>query len=390
VRLFPQRLGEPLRWRRPQRVAVGLMGDLGHERLSDGARLAVWATFAASWALDRGHTFLVLTKRPGVLCRWLAELNPRHLLDRLMDAGTYGNLADALDPIDRLPWPLPNVHVGVSVEDQASADERLPWLLDPAVPIALRWASYEPALGPVDLRRVTVLPARPPHDPAATLDALAGVLHGPEEGRPRLSWVVAGGESGPGARPCDVAWLRDAVRQCRHAEVPVFVKQLGARPIVSPEELAARGRGGMVVDDEGRGCLRHPKGADPAEWPEDLRVQQLPGEVSNRLRKRAGERRQDGQLAANQHRMGPLTLDARREALARVLAIQGEVNAEAARLGRPAVDLLNPEEHTRIVELIDAGTWPNKWTGDEPLGDELFDEHYADGSMQPLLEGLHA
>jgi DNA sulfur modification protein DndC len=107
-----------------------------------------------------------------------------------------------------------------------------------------------------------------------------------------------------------------------------------------------------------------------------------------RLRKEPGERRKDGTLVANQQRMGPITLDGRRRALARVLAIQAEVNAAADTLRRPRIDILNDEEVARITELIDAGTWPQKWNGDEPTADEPFDSVFADGSMQPLLAGL--
>lgn len=104
-----------------------------------------------------------------------------------------------------------------------------------------------------------------------------------------------------------------------------------------------------------------------------------------RLRKPGGERRQDGTLVPNQNRMGPITLDGRRMALQRVLAIQAEINAAADQLKRPRVDILNPEEVLRIVELIDAGTWPNRWTGTEPLASAPFEEVGADGSVQQLL-----
>lgn len=107
-----------------------------------------------------------------------------------------------------------------------------------------------------------------------------------------------------------------------------------------------------------------------------------------RLRKAAGESRQDGSLVANQHRMGPLKLDARLIALDRVLAIQDEVNVVAKAQGRPCVDILNAEEEARIRELVALGTWPDRWTGDEPGAEEAFEETYADGTAQPLLFGL--
>lgn len=104
-----------------------------------------------------------------------------------------------------------------------------------------------------------------------------------------------------------------------------------------------------------------------------------------RLRKPGGETRADGSLVKNQQRMGPITLEGRRDALAKILAIQAEVNAAAERLGRPKIDILNAEEIARIEELIAAGTWPQKWAGDEPTGDVELDQFNADGSVQPLL-----
>jgi DNA sulfur modification protein DndC len=97
----------------------------------------------------------------------------------------------------------------------------------------------------------------------------------------------------------------------------------------------------------------------------------------NRLRKRGGERRASGDLVANQHRMGPITLSARQRMLDKILAVQDEVNDAADELGRPRVDILNAEEVARIRELIAAKTWPRKWTGDEPTGDEPFEESGA-------------
>jgi DNA sulfur modification protein DndC len=104
-----------------------------------------------------------------------------------------------------------------------------------------------------------------------------------------------------------------------------------------------------------------------------------------RLRKPGGETRQDGTLVKNQQRMGPITLEARAEALATILGIQDEVNAAADRLGRPRIDILNAEEVARIEKLIEAGTWPQRWDGTEPRADQPFDAMFADGTVQPLL-----
>lgn len=108
-------------------------------------------------------------------------------------------------------------------------------------------------------------------------------------------------------------------------------------------------------------------------------------EPQHRLRKTGIEYLKDGSAAANPQRMGPLTFEARLEALDRILAIQAECNAAAERLGRPCIDLLNAEEEARIRELIAAETWPQGWTGEEPTADTPLDSIYADGAVQPLL-----
>jgi DNA sulfur modification protein DndC len=105
----------------------------------------------------------------------------------------------------------------------------------------------------------------------------------------------------------------------------------------------------------------------------------------NRLRKGNDEMNADGKLAANPGRIGPLTLDARRRGLATVRAIQADVNRAADSQGRPRISLINPEEEARILELIAANTWPNKWTGDELLGDTDLPQLYADGSEQQIF-----
>ena len=106
-----------------------------------------------------------------------------------------------------------------------------------------------------------------------------------------------------------------------------------------------------------------------------------------RLRKDGTDKRRDGSLAANPMRMGPLTMEARRFGLGEVLAIQAQVNRVAQREGRPCIDLINEEEHQRILDLIAQNTWPNRWSGNEVRGDVLLDQVLADGIVQPLLRG---
>ncbi len=103
-----------------------------------------------------------------------------------------------------------------------------------------------------------------------------------------------------------------------------------------------------------------------------------------RLRKN-GERKKDGSLSANPMRMGPYTMTARRYGLAQVLAIQEEINEVARTQNRPEIDLINAEELVRIETLIDANTWPDRWTGEEVTGDMLLPQTLKDGTLQPLL-----
>jgi protein gp37 len=165
------------------------------------------------------------------------------------------------------------VWLGVSCEDQRRADERIPLLLQ--TPAAVRFISAEPLLGPVDLTEILPHPKLKethPYDPHVRLNAFTGLFSGMDEyvfGRVGLDWVIAGGESGPGSRQCDIGWIRGLVEQCEAAGVACFVKQQGTNPI---EEWVANGGCGYgrTID------LKSAKGGDPAEWPADLRVREFP------------------------------------------------------------------------------------------------------------------
>jgi protein gp37 len=153
-------------------------------------------------------------------------------------------------------WP--NVWLGTTVEDQQRAEERLPRLLE--VPAAVRFVSCEPLLDRVDLTAWL----RP---------------HG--LGRATIDWLIIGGESGPQARRFDLALARSLVAQCREAGVAPFVKQLGARPglhLAPPAPYSDHGLPSWTPLE-----LSHRAGADPSEWPVDLRVQEFPA------RRRGGE-----------------------------------------------------------------------------------------------------
>lgn len=198
VRLNEQWLDQPIRWMRPRRIFVCAHGDLFHEDVPDEWIDRVFRIMA----MAKRHTFQVLTKRPGRALRYL-DAPDRELAIRS----------------NALAWPLPNVWLGTSVEDQATADERIPHLL--AAPARVRFLSAEPLLGPVALT-------------SEYLTAKLGAY--PFPGLPRedrttiadmLDWVIVGGESGKHARPMHPDWARSLRDQCVAAGVPFFFKQWG-------------------------------------------------------------------------------------------------------------------------------------------------------------------
>jgi protein gp37 len=285
VRLVEEHLADPIRWTRPRRIFVNSMSDLFHEKLSDDEIAAVFGVMASA----PRHTFQILTKRATRMREWFekfaqgggasqpirAALAARRFVDDKRITGCHG---------DKIaPWPLPNVWVGVSVENQKAAKDRLTELQE--TPAAVRFISYEPALELVDLREW--LPLRdaegnctqcgcewsyrdrktvaPPATQITRHDCPPGF-------RARaIHWVIVGGESGPGSRPFDIAWARSVASQCREAGVACFVKQLGAKPQREIVTNAAFGETEMAAID-----LEDRKGGDIKEWPADLRVREFP------------------------------------------------------------------------------------------------------------------
>ncbi|KKC24881.1 phage Gp37/Gp68 family protein [Sphingomonas sp. SRS2] len=266
VRFNDEWLMQPLRWTRPRRIFVVAHGDLFHEAVPDEWIDRVFAVMA----LCPHHQFQVLTKRADRMRAYFAETwqpAPARRLDlggsdvieipaetRPGDRWDQINLAideitlaagELFDRdrfwtkdgnlIGRPAWPrqpLPNVWLGVSVEDQRTADERIPDLL--ATPAALRWISAEPLLGFIDLTGVQGEDVLSPEcwgDCAC--DSFAGYdpgcrRHGGDGQLTRkLDWVVAGGESGAGARPMDPEWVRLLRDLCAEAGVPFLFKQWG-------------------------------------------------------------------------------------------------------------------------------------------------------------------
>ena len=264
VELHPERLLQPLakttrRWRRPRRVFVNSMSDLFHEDVPDSFIDQVFAIMA----LASTHTFQVLTKRPERMLDYF-DAPSTAMIGKSVDA-RVGRLAMELadargEDINHPFWPLPNVWLGVSVENQYWADRRIPDLLQ--LPAALLFLSVEPLLKPVDLRpwvgsNVACSSCADTIGSlgASCLDCGEGTY---VKGEPSsdIGWVIVGGESGPGARPFDTEWARTIVRQCRSSRVPVFIKQLGS----------VWAKANFATD----------KGGDITEWPEDLRVREWP------------------------------------------------------------------------------------------------------------------
>lgn len=191
VTLHEDRLSIPLRWRRPRRVFVNSMSDLFHDAVPDEFLACVWAVMATT----PQHTYQVLTKRHARMRSLLSS--PRFINEVCSFIEGWAEEDDARFLGFELTWPVPQVWLGVSVEDQKRATLRIPALLK--TPAAVRFLSCEPLLGPVDLSpwiRATDCPETTAVDPSP------------------LSWVITGGESGARARPAHPDWFRQIRDEC--------------------------------------------------------------------------------------------------------------------------------------------------------------------------------
>ena len=208
---------------------VGDMTDIFGEWVPDELLDRLFAVFI----LRRDVTWQILTKRA----------------DRLLSYMRTSPRAECM---------IPNLWLGVSAEDQKNADERIPLLLQ--TPAAVRFVSYEPALGPIDFR--------------AWLTAT-------RQSDPMLHWILVGGESGPDARPFNIQWARDVIGQCRVGGIASFTKQLGAKPYLQFERNIREESPGLKLTIQQIGVeemirLKDRKGGTMEEWPADLRVRQWP------------------------------------------------------------------------------------------------------------------
>lgn len=192
VSVHPAALDQPLRWTRPRRIFVNSMSDLFHDEIPDEYIARVWAVMA----LAPQHTFQVLTKRHG---RMRSLLNSQDFVAACFEAYWTERRAAGLagTQLDDVPWPLPNVWVGVSAEDQRWANTRINALVN--TPAAVRFVSAEPLLGPIEYDEF-----------------------------PAVDWVIVGGESGRGARPMRPEWVRLLRDQCEDAGIAFHFKQWGS------------------------------------------------------------------------------------------------------------------------------------------------------------------
>ncbi len=217
---------KPLKWKKPKKIFIS-MSDLFHPQVKDEWLNKIFAIAA----LCPQHTFQFLTKFPAKMKRYLTAENT---------AAEINQAACQINPAF-IPITLPtaNVWMGVSCENQHCADWRIPLLL--ATPASVRFLSCEPLLDAIDIYDYL----RPDTE---------------EFGHPGINWVICGGESGSGARPCDVDWIRSLVQQCQRSGTALFVKQLG----------------NQAVDRTNKVKLKDRKGGDILEFPDDLRVREFP------------------------------------------------------------------------------------------------------------------
>lgn len=219
----------PLRMKRPRMIFVNSMSDLFHEDLPvEWINRAFDIMEKADW-----HVYQILTKRSVEMnaylsLRWAGKEPPKHI------------------------W------IGVSVEDQKRADERIPNLLK--TPAAVRFLSMEPLLEHVDISPYIWGRDVPCEQCPRDADCACGLVSRRDNGLPALSWIIIGGESGNGARDFEIEWARSVLHTTWPAHVKVFVKQLGAKPY----------KDGWLMK------LKDRKGGDPEEWPADLRVREMP------------------------------------------------------------------------------------------------------------------
>lgn len=305
---------KPLNWDRDAALTVGeggVFGDVERPRVFSGSLCDIFEDWQGSIDNTKGNRFWIDHSDGQIAV--MGEFTPRDVNKAKMRYLTLDDVRRRLfGLIDKTPnldwllltkrpenilrlWTIPvndrdpgsdeylvrdNVWLGTSVSNQETADKAIPELLKCRDLAPVLFLSVEPLLGPVDLTQLRI-----PRDDGTSYDNCLTGFHGHKAGgwtdERKVDWVIVGGESGPNARPCDIAWIEDIVDQCRAASVPCFVKQLGQRPVLNAPVLAQWPDHVEWIADESKAGFRlhgltDKKGGDPSEWPEHLRVQQFP------------------------------------------------------------------------------------------------------------------
>lgn len=292
-----------------KRVFIGDMTDVAGEWIEDEILDRLFAVMA----IRSDVTFQVLTKRPGRLAEYFKSGGGPNVIQWSGEPNVYSRIRQIAEvaseyqkDVIRAPkFPFPNVWIGTSVANQDAVG-----LLDDLmrVPAALRFASVEPLIGRVvfakkfkDGGRRDYLTGQFHNMPTTFSDGRTGTVETCDPKLPKLDWVIVGGESGMGSRECSIEWIRDIIHQCRTANVPVFVKQFGQRPIApyyDPIRMTEQFKHGDTwpdpynhdIDRDGQpgasAMVKLPiagKGSKPEEWPEEFRVQMFPRDIIEKV-----------------------------------------------------------------------------------------------------------
>jgi protein gp37 len=254
IRVVEDHMLDPIAWGSPRRIFVNSMSDLFHENVPEAVIVDIFAVMA----LTPRHQYQILTKRPERMAQWFSgpafaatqsaakrivegwmDKHPKNWARFMVNAPVRVTLAGMSMKIHtHFTWPLDNVWLGISCEDQETADERIPKLMQSSAKV--HWISAEPLIAPIDLVPFLKCNCRlsdsfnaPPWSHAPLCPC-----------RCRLDWVVVGGESGPNARPMDLQWARDMKAACTHYGVAYHFKQTGGRhthnDVPIPEDLDIR------------------------------------------------------------------------------------------------------------------------------------------------------
>jgi protein gp37 len=246
---------ELLHIRSPKKVFLCSMTDLFGEWVSDEWIDLTWAYMA----LASQHTFQILTKRPERMREYFRSCRNRIRFEAVGLGEKLGLRIKQYEPYltYTYDWPLSNVWLGTSVENQKAADDRIPQLLQ--TPAHVRFLSCEPLLESIDLNK----PFRTSNNGLILtwLDY--------------LNWIIIGGESGSNARPCEIDWIRSIVQQCQPTNVAVFVKQLGSNPLQTACYIDG------VAATYQKLKLKDKKGGTIDEFPEDLKIREFPHKPTN-------------------------------------------------------------------------------------------------------------